>query len=140
MPLKTKPFDAAEHLKTQEDIRIFLQDAIEGTPEEFIHALSTASRAMGRRCPVQEGAQAVECQKQPQEPEGTGSPKAGDKKQQRHEKRFVERHNQIKSHPALRVYDRIGVGDGVLRIDESGCVVGESRMNQQHEGNTNARR
>jgi hypothetical protein len=30
-----------------------------------------------RRCPVQEGGQAVECQQQPQEPKGAGSPKAG---------------------------------------------------------------
>lgn len=47
MSLKTKPFDVAEHLETQEDIKIFLQDATEGTPEEFVHALNTAARAMG---------------------------------------------------------------------------------------------
>jgi len=47
MSLKTKSFDIAEHLETQEDIKIFLQDAAEGTPEEFIHALNTAARAMG---------------------------------------------------------------------------------------------
>ena len=47
MALKTKPFDVAEHLETEEDIKIFLQDAAEGTPEEFIHALNTAARAMG---------------------------------------------------------------------------------------------
>ena len=47
MSLKTKSFDVAEHLETQEDIKIFLQDAAEGTPEEFIHALNTAARAMG---------------------------------------------------------------------------------------------
>ncbi|MBW2164241.1 MAG: putative addiction module antidote protein [Deltaproteobacteria bacterium] len=47
MALKTKPFDVAEHLETQEDIKTFLQDAAEGTPEEFIHALNTAARAMG---------------------------------------------------------------------------------------------
>lgn len=47
MSLKTKPFDVAEHLETQEDIKIFLQDAAEGTPEEFVHALNTAARAMG---------------------------------------------------------------------------------------------
>jgi probable addiction module antidote protein len=47
MSLKTKPFDVAEHLETQEDIRMFLQDVAEGTPEEFVHALNTAARAMG---------------------------------------------------------------------------------------------
>ena len=47
MSLKTKPFDVAEHLETQEDIKIFLQDAAEGTPEEFIHALSTVARSIG---------------------------------------------------------------------------------------------
>ncbi len=47
MSLETKYFDVAEHLETQEDIRIFLQDASEGTPEEFVHALNTAARAMG---------------------------------------------------------------------------------------------
>ena len=47
MPLKTRPFDPAEHLQTNEDIKYFLQDAAEGTPEEFIHALNTAARAKG---------------------------------------------------------------------------------------------
>ena len=47
MPLKTRPFDPAEHLQTDEDIKYFLQDASEGTPEEFIHALNTAARAKG---------------------------------------------------------------------------------------------
>ena len=47
MALKTKPFDIAEHLKTKKDIKIFLQYATEGTPEEFIHALNTAARAKG---------------------------------------------------------------------------------------------
>lgn len=47
MSIKTKPFDVAEHLETQEDIKIFLQDAAKGTPEEFVHALNTAARAMG---------------------------------------------------------------------------------------------
>ncbi len=47
MSLKTRSFDVAEHLETQEDIKIFLQDAAEGTPEEFIHALNTVARAMG---------------------------------------------------------------------------------------------
>lgn len=47
MPLKTRSFDVAEYLESPEDIKIFLQDAAEGTPEEFIHALNTAARAMG---------------------------------------------------------------------------------------------
>ncbi len=47
MSLKTKPFDVAEHLETQEDIKIFLKDAAEGTSEKFIHALNTAARAIG---------------------------------------------------------------------------------------------
>jgi len=47
MSLKTKNFDVAEHLESPEDIKIFLQDAAKGTPEEFIHALNTAARAMG---------------------------------------------------------------------------------------------
>jgi probable addiction module antidote protein len=47
MPLKTRHFDPAEYLQTDEEIKIFLQDAAEGTPEEFIHALNTAARAKG---------------------------------------------------------------------------------------------
>ena len=47
MPTKTRHFDPAEHLKTDEDIRFFLRDAAEGPPEEFIHALNTAARAKG---------------------------------------------------------------------------------------------
>jgi probable addiction module antidote protein len=47
MPIKTRPFDPAEHLQTDEDIKFFLQDAAEGTPEEFIHALNTVARAKG---------------------------------------------------------------------------------------------
>lgn len=47
MAIKTKSFDVAEHLETPEDIKLFLQDAADGTPEEFIHALNTAARAVG---------------------------------------------------------------------------------------------
>ena len=48
MALKTKPFDIAEHLKTPEDIRLFLQEvASSGDESDFIHALNTAARAMG---------------------------------------------------------------------------------------------
>jgi len=48
MALKTKPFDIADHLKTPEDIRIFLQEIADiGDESDFIHALNTAARAMG---------------------------------------------------------------------------------------------
>ena len=47
MPIKTRLFDPAEHLQADEDIKFFLQDAAEGTPEEFIHALNTVARAKG---------------------------------------------------------------------------------------------
>ena len=44
MALPTKPFDVAQYLETDEDIRLFLQAAIgEGSEEEFIHALNTAT-------------------------------------------------------------------------------------------------
>ena len=47
MKLKTKPFDVAEHLESDEDIAFFLEDAAESSPEEFIHALNTVARAKG---------------------------------------------------------------------------------------------
>ena len=47
MVIKTKPFNIAEHLKTDEDIREFLEEAATGTPTDFIHALSTAAKAKG---------------------------------------------------------------------------------------------
>ena len=48
MTLKTEPFDIAEHLNTPEEIRLFLQEvANTGNESDFIHALNTASRAMG---------------------------------------------------------------------------------------------
>jgi len=48
MALKTKPFDIAEHLNSPEGIRDFLQEmAATGDESDFIHALSTAARAMG---------------------------------------------------------------------------------------------
>ena len=48
MGSKTKPFDIAEHLKTTEDIRVFLQEvAATGNESDFIHALNTAARAKG---------------------------------------------------------------------------------------------
>ena len=49
MTLEIKPFDIAEHLTTPEDIRNFLQEVLDtGDESDFIHALSTAARAMGR--------------------------------------------------------------------------------------------
>lgn len=47
MKVKTRPWDAAEHLRNDEEIKFYLQEAAEGTPEEFIHALNTAARAKG---------------------------------------------------------------------------------------------
>ncbi len=48
MSLETKSFDIAEHLKTPEDIRAFLQAVVEtGDDSDFIHALNTAARAKG---------------------------------------------------------------------------------------------
>lgn len=48
MVLETKPFDIGEHLNTPEEIRAFLQEvAATGDESDFIHALSTAARAMG---------------------------------------------------------------------------------------------
>lgn len=46
--LKTTPFDVAEHLESDEDIREFLRESlVEGTMSDFIHALNTAARAKG---------------------------------------------------------------------------------------------
>jgi probable addiction module antidote protein len=48
MALKTKSFDIAEHLNSPEDIREFLQEvAATGDESDYIHALSTAARAIG---------------------------------------------------------------------------------------------
>ena len=48
MPLKTRPFDVAEHLQTDEDIKEFLACVItEGGESNYIHALNTAARAKG---------------------------------------------------------------------------------------------
>lgn len=48
MALKTKPFDVAEHLETDEDIREFLAGIIEeGDASDYIHALNTVARAKG---------------------------------------------------------------------------------------------
>ena len=44
----TKPFDIAEHLESTEDIRDFLNEVAQtGDEADFIHALNTATRAMG---------------------------------------------------------------------------------------------
>ena len=46
--MKTRQFDIAEMLETEEDIRGFLAEAsANGTAQEFIHALNTAARARG---------------------------------------------------------------------------------------------
>lgn len=48
MSIKTKPFDVAEYLKTDDDIWEFLAEALAtGTTSDFIHALNTAARAKG---------------------------------------------------------------------------------------------
>jgi probable addiction module antidote protein len=42
------PFDIAEHLETDDDIREFLREtALTGDASDFIHALNTAARAKG---------------------------------------------------------------------------------------------
>lgn len=48
MSTKTKPFDIAEHLETDEDVWEFLAEVLAtGTTADFIHALNTAARAKG---------------------------------------------------------------------------------------------
>jgi probable addiction module antidote protein len=48
MTLETKSFDIAEYLKNPEEIRAYLQEVLDtGDDSDFIHALSTAARAMG---------------------------------------------------------------------------------------------
>lgn len=45
---KITPFDVADYLKTDDDIRLFLKEAVEfGSRQDFIHALNTAARAKG---------------------------------------------------------------------------------------------
>ncbi len=45
---KIIPFDIAEHLETEEDIREFLKEvANTGDASDFIHALNVAARAKG---------------------------------------------------------------------------------------------
>lgn len=42
------PFDVADYLKTDQDIKLFLKEsANSGDMSDFIHALSTAARAKG---------------------------------------------------------------------------------------------
>ena len=42
------PFDVADYLKTDDDIKIFLKEAAKtGNLSDFIHALNTAARAKG---------------------------------------------------------------------------------------------
>jgi probable addiction module antidote protein len=48
MTEKITPIDVAEHLKTDEDIKLFLKEAVEiGSYQDFVHALNTAARAKG---------------------------------------------------------------------------------------------
>ena len=48
MTTKTSPFDIFSHLKSDEDIRGFLQEvANTGDTSDFIHALGIAARAKG---------------------------------------------------------------------------------------------
>ncbi len=48
MTEKITLFDVAEHLKTDEDIKIFLKESADtGNASDFIHALNTAARAKG---------------------------------------------------------------------------------------------
>ncbi len=46
--MKTHKFDIAEHLKTPKNIKAYLQEvAATGSSSDYIHALNTASRAVG---------------------------------------------------------------------------------------------
>jgi probable addiction module antidote protein len=48
MTIKTKPFDVAEYLETDDDIWEFLAEVLAtGTTADFIHALNTASLQKG---------------------------------------------------------------------------------------------
>ena len=48
MGVKTKPFDVAEYLETDNDIWEFLAEVLAtGNTSDFIHALNTAARAKG---------------------------------------------------------------------------------------------
>ena len=47
MTIKTTKFDASEYLETEEDIKMFLEEAATGTSAEFIKALSIAAKARG---------------------------------------------------------------------------------------------
>ncbi len=48
MGIKTKPFDVAEYLETDNDIWEFLAEVLAtGTTSDFIHALNTVARAKG---------------------------------------------------------------------------------------------
>ena len=48
MTLKTKPLDIAKHLKTDEEIKLFLEEmSKEGDASDLIHAVNIAARAKG---------------------------------------------------------------------------------------------
>lgn len=47
-PLETKPFDTAEHLRTDEDVAAYLEAAFEdGDPALVVHALGVIARTRG---------------------------------------------------------------------------------------------
>lgn len=50
MPLKTTRWDSAEYLKTDEDIRLYLEACFEEAPDDttfIVHALGVVARAKG---------------------------------------------------------------------------------------------
>ncbi|OQY02286.1 MAG: putative addiction module antidote protein [Desulfobacteraceae bacterium 4572_130] len=48
MAIKTKKFDIASHLETEEDIKLFLEEmGATGNSSDLIHAVNIASRAKG---------------------------------------------------------------------------------------------
>lgn len=50
MTLKTKKWDAAEHMRDEEEERMFLEEvASDGTPAELAHAIEIVARVRGMR-------------------------------------------------------------------------------------------
>ena len=48
MPLETAPYDSAEHLRTLEDVALYIEAALEdGDPALVRHALGVVARAQG---------------------------------------------------------------------------------------------
>lgn len=55
MPLKLKPFDMADYLKTPEDVEVYLQVALEeNDPELFQDALGAVARSKGMQAIARE--------------------------------------------------------------------------------------